>query len=612
MFNIFASSLIALLCASLAESKQEGYRHVRRLHAELDENNALRIVHDALNPTALAWASFEDSMLREGWGYLHVETNPKYPDDLTAYAAGALEADATMSVIKNHEQNRYTDFCSNFTHVTCDRVIEYVQEQVDYLYEMAQHQRLQSEFWNQVYLILQQLTGLSDRYTGGTLNHGNRFKPSENSTTMIVNWEADLFDIEEVLPIIDPKKKKPRSYGLRKRRSHTPSRIRGLYVKNRHPGRNGDRYFSYPPGHCSALIKYINNNIIIGHNSWFDYSSMLRIEKKYNFRFRMRGDNSSLGVPGSSMVMTSYPGIIWSLDEFYLIQSGLFVMETSLSIFDKAAMRRCKAKSVPTWIRSMVANRLASSGKSWASHFSQENSGTYNNQYMIVDFGKFEDGGRTITDDVFWLLEQMPGIFVSRDMSNVLKHTGYFPSFNIPIFKETRRVSGAEEYEEFTNFYKYETNPRKLIFDRDQGSVDSISTMMRIMRSNNYKHDNLSICHECKPPTRVATFAIAARADLVEMEKHPVYIFEGLIGATDAKVIDFHSFKRQKIALLNGPPHEHVPMFSWSSHDLPSPAGHPDKYDFLPVTHEFEVSLQQAPSKMGQTRWVAQTRKRGR
>lgn len=40
------------------------------------------------------------------------------------------------------------------------------------------------------------------------------------------------------------------------------------------------------------------------------------------------------------------------------------------------------------WIRSIVANRLATDGTEWADIFSKFNSGTYNNQWMIVDYNK--------------------------------------------------------------------------------------------------------------------------------------------------------------------------------------------------------------------------------
>jgi hypothetical protein len=36
-----------------------------------------------------------------------------------------------------------------------------------------------------------------------------------------------------------------------------------------------------------------------------------------------------------------------------------------------------------------VANRLAVDGKSWTKIFRRHNSGTYNNQWMVVDYKRF-------------------------------------------------------------------------------------------------------------------------------------------------------------------------------------------------------------------------------
>lgn len=44
------------------------------------------------------------------------------------------------------------------------------------------------------------------------------------------------------------------------------------------------------------------------------------------------------------------------------------------------------------WIRTIVANRVATDGKSWSNYFSMHNSGTYNNQWMVVDYKLFKPG----------------------------------------------------------------------------------------------------------------------------------------------------------------------------------------------------------------------------
>lgn len=45
---------------------------------------------------------------------------------------------------------------------------------------------------------------------------------------------------------------------------------------------------------------------------------------------------------------------------------------------------------IQEWIRTIVANRIGVDGKSWSDFFSMHNSGTYNNQWMVVDYKLFK------------------------------------------------------------------------------------------------------------------------------------------------------------------------------------------------------------------------------
>jgi len=45
----------------------------------------------------------------------------------------------------------------------------------------------------------------------------------------------------------------------------------------------------------------------------------------------------------------------------------------------------------------------------WVTYFGDENSGTYNNQYLIVDYKLFEAGAKALKPGLFWVLEQYPG-----------------------------------------------------------------------------------------------------------------------------------------------------------------------------------------------------------
>jgi hypothetical protein len=72
--------------------------------------------------------------------------------------------------------------------------------------------------------------------------------------------------------------------------------------------------------------------------------------------------------------------------------SKLTVIETTINNNNKDLYRNMSPISVPEWMRIVVANRLANSGKEWVDQFFTFNDGTYNNEWMITDFKQFTPG----------------------------------------------------------------------------------------------------------------------------------------------------------------------------------------------------------------------------
>ena len=53
-----------------------------------------------------------------------------------------------------------------------------------------------------------------------------------------------------------------------------------------------------------------------------------------------------------------------------------------------------------------IANALAKSGREWAQIIAHCNSGTYNNQYMVIDLKLFQPG-QELQPDLLWVIEQV-------------------------------------------------------------------------------------------------------------------------------------------------------------------------------------------------------------
>ena len=113
--------------------------------------------------------------------------------------------------------------------------------------------------------------------------------------------------------------------------------MNALGTPNARPARNA---------HCSGLLKLLENNKDIyiaqvclegaasithsaGQTTWTAINGMLRAYKLYDFPFTLDG-TSSQQVPAVRSSFSSYPGSIFSGDDFYVLSSGMVVQETTI------------------------------------------------------------------------------------------------------------------------------------------------------------------------------------------------------------------------------------------------------------------------------------------
>ena len=347
-------------------------------------------------------------------------------------------------------------------------------------------------------------------------------------------------------------------------------------------------------GSCSALIKVLDGNkdIYASHDTWNSYQSMLRILKKYTLNYHYTPKSSKV-VPGQSMSFSSYPGVIYSGDDFNVINSGLCVIETTIGNNNKDLWKYVKPRGgVLEGIRATVANRLSRNGYHWSKIFARYNSGTYNNQWMVLDYKLFKPG-KALKNNTLWVLEQIPGLIHHEDVTQVLRDQGYWPSYNTPYFKDVFNNSGGPAMvAKFGDWFSYEKTPRAQIFKRDQGKIRDIDSMTKMMRYNNYRKDPLSRC-DCTPPYS-AENAISARNDL--NPKNGTYPFGALghrsHGGTDMKLTSWRMFLKQEFVAIGGPTFDDLPAFRWSEQDFEKDTphfGHPDLWKFGPVRHQWQL-----------------------
>ncbi|XP_029846878.2 putative phospholipase B-like 2 isoform X3 [Ixodes scapularis] len=342
-------------------------------------------------------------------------------------------------------------------------------------------------------------------------------------------------------------------------------------------------------GSCSAIVKLApgNMDVYFAHATWTHYNSMNRILKKYRLNYHSAPMSKDL-IPGSSIVFSGYPARIFSGDDFYLINTGLAVMETTIGNENSDLWKKVTPiDTVPTSIRNMVANRLSLTGQQWTNTFARFNSGTYNNQWMVLDYKLFESASQKLNGGFLWILEQIPGLVMSKDVTPILEEQGYWASYNSPYFTEIFNESGLPALvEKYGDWYTYDKSPRALMFKRDEEKAVDLRSVMKLMRYNDFTNDPLSRCTGCDPPYS-AENAISARSDL--NPANGTYPFKALgrraHGGTDAKVTNFALFERQVFYAVSGPTSDDQRPFRWSTSgfDNVSHAGHPDLWDFDPI-----------------------------
>jgi len=121
------------------------------------------------------------------------------------------------------------------------------------------------------------------------------------------------------------------------------------------------------------------------------------------------------------MLFTSSPGLLASVDDYYQtykegLESQLVVIETSLDVFDHRVLASIQPHSVLSWMRSRLSNQMARTGPQWAQYFGTFHSGTYTNQWMVIDLNKFTVGAPP-EEGFLIVLEEIPGLVHWEDMT---------------------------------------------------------------------------------------------------------------------------------------------------------------------------------------------------
>lgn len=502
------------------------------------ENQIQHQEYEPYDQPPLTWlvdVAYADSYEKTGWSMAEFTMNPDADAQTLAYSAGYADGLITKARIDQHWNNTIGDYCqSSPLSESCKKLEQFLQENLDWMKGMIE-KNPKDPYWTEVQNVLLQVQGLEDGYNNKPyMDFSIRLKPFG---FLLFQLGGDMEDLEVAL-------------GLEK------------YFNNRVVG----------SGSCSALIKLVKDksgkmDLFSAHDTWAPYNGMLRIMKRFNF-------------PGFTEAYSGYPGSILSGDDFYILSSGLVTMETTIGNSNPKLWSYISPHTVMEWSRNIVANRLAKDGHDWCTIFEQHNSGTYNNEWMIVDYNQFQNNPNS---KVLHVLEQLPGQIVYSDVTDVLNNQTYWASYNIPYFKSIFNNSGQPAFvKKYGDWFTHDKNPRAKMFALYHDEVMNMGTLIDLMRYNDFKNDPISSCN-CTPPYS-AENTIAARSDL--NDPNGKYPFGALKqrnhGATDVKATSVVMMKSYSMMAECGPTHDQQPYFQWSTspYAKSSHVGHPDIFNF--------------------------------
>ncbi|XP_059041988.1 phospholipase B-like 1 isoform X2 [Mustela lutreola] len=339
-------------------------------------------VKNVLDRNGDAYGFYNDSIKTTGWGILEIRAgygSQTLSNEITMFVAGFLEGYLTAPHMYDHFINLYPQLIKKPSIV--DKVQDFMEKQDQWTRKNVKAYK-DDPFWRHTGYIIAQMDGL---YVGALKRAKlERTKPMTMFQIQFLNAVGDLLDL---IPSVSPTKNS------------------SLKVFKR-----------WDMGHCSALIKVLPGfeNIYFAHSSWYTYAAMLRIYKHWDFNIKDKDTSSS------RLSFSSYPGFLESLDDFYILSSGLILLQTTNSVYNKTLLKLVAPQSLLAWQRVRVANMMANDGRQWAEIFSNYNSGTYNNQYMVLDLKKVKPK-YSLDTGTLYIVEQIPTYVEYSDQTEILR-----------------------------------------------------------------------------------------------------------------------------------------------------------------------------------------------
>lgn len=505
-----------------------------------------------------AHGTYHDDLAKVGWGSLIVRTandtgaGPAAEDGVKMYAAGVIEGFLTASRISDFHKNtdilRAQNSASKrkMPHVrsafksTVDGLVAYFEDS-----DAAPA----ATFTGQARLAMLQTWGVRDGYT---LASG---KAVTMPDMFLLNSDGVIDELVDALGGDSFENKKASLAQISSQRPSLRGRARNATVsKHLAPKRSHGHML----GRCTGLVRLTDGNkeLYFGHTTVESYSEMTRIWKVYDFPVS--------GVAAKKISFSSYPGCISSTDDYYLMDSGLAVTETTLDI--PASQSYPTSQSIPDFIRVMAANRLAHTPEGWVQSMIASATGTYSSQWMVMDYKRFQPG-QPLPAGAFYVFEQAPEATHYEDMTAHLNQQRYWSSYNRAYFDDVRKTTGDDAMVNVlagrpdAEVFSKDDTPRAQVVKKTENTVNSLAEMRAEMTRNKGNDEPID-----QPSLRIPLHAISPRSDVINNAGNK-NLHGDPFGGVDGKITSSCLFKRLTAQAISSPSHTTLPAFEWVKDD---------------------------------------------
>jgi len=506
----------------------------------------LEVVFDVpFSPSYCAWAEFNDTLSEVGWGTLSVRGRDEDPA-LAHYCSGIAEAALTHTRISQYFNVTYDSLLEDLGGSFPQKMADWFQKTMDWTRKMAEQYRRTDVYWKSIHHVLRRFDGLIRGY--------RQFRDPENDVNItdlqfvVLESAGDLDDLTFLV-----------SEGIPElRKKVTSDAWRDVHH------------------HCTGLI-YMEpdyQDVYVAHDSWSAFNTMNRMLKDYEIR------SNDKDAAATRWTFSSYAGQLLSMDDFWVMNSGLVVIETTVHTWNTTLYDLyCKPESVLAWIRISAVNLIAHNGQEWAKYFNIANSFTYNNQYMVVDTKKFIRGKKP-QEGFLVTTEQVPGYYVVGDRTDELSEKRWIPSINTPFYEEVYNASGYPEKVKETqcDYWSYDKCSRNMIMKRDVlNKIHSYQDFKNFMRYNDWEKDPLSNSDPAE--------SILSRYDLRPEEclhMGTMTMCPNAFGGLDAKTTNMDLAKKLVFDTISSPQYETQPAWEFGTERWKN-----IRYDGLPKVWKF-------------------------